>query len=698
MVSLALPCQHLYPHYISPMKWGPGAWAFLESKFQWEDTWTSSVPDSELDRVSAAVANAKSQEHTFLIGCNDPEIHAARESNLMELVALQHDNDKKYLRLMMHVLPGELCRQSFHAYLQKTPPIEGESRGKWLYDLHNDVNRRKQIAIQKNTLNAYRKEHEKSANMMWTQEEPEVDRASWEYPQDMAREKWTKSRAHLMTPEQRESIITFRAVQIYLDNPVTKDMHWNGLDSLNRFFQQQNINEPLGILRLISVRLCVIAVMNSGNVYVYFPVNDTIYTYRYPMHSESRAATPAANSIRLYRSDTHRYTRIEYITDVAGSHQSVTIDIELELVYPMNSSTASQLIEQAKSNTPIPLPLDQTYMHVVRVAGCHAGNVSILKIARSRSNKHIVYVRHNPYQLLRTRRGANTQAIPSCMYLHQDMTLSDLVQFTLSDTKKKMDAQLQMQDCHDCAAPGDSASSYSSSSSTAGNNGVTFCSVKECQSTIFAERSVMQENANRMRREYEQLAETEKGLLEKQHQHQQQQQQQQQQQDPQQPPVAKPEPDIQIEDVRQRGRELKHEVEVTERCVRIMDACMNAQDIKAGDFELHMLEDHFVPGVVLYHKPSSTFAFVSLDCENTKHTEPLLFEGLMCLGRLKERVRNGETRVTDVKIALNEGFGYDPGEEGMATGSHIPGLTPCAIKNHGQANLAVNQYISLTSS
>ncbi len=89
--------------------WGPGGWAFMESKLRWGEHFTSPI---------------------------------------------EEDHAYKYLVTMIHHLPGSGCKLKFREHVNELdPPKPGMDRGAWLFRFHNATTKR---------LNEKREEHDKS--------------------------------------------------------------------------------------------------------------------------------------------------------------------------------------------------------------------------------------------------------------------------------------------------------------------------------------------------------------------------------------------------------------------------------------------------------------------------------------------------------------------------------------------------------
>lgn len=132
------PHESIFQHFVSPDVWGPGAWKFMElvcpwgTKFEEDET----IPPLPIDDCESRVEN-------WVGKCDDAEIQKARFLNYKHLWQLQWNRKDKamaYIRLLMFLLPGETCRENFRKNVQIFPPIVGEDKGKWLFDVHNIVN------------------------------------------------------------------------------------------------------------------------------------------------------------------------------------------------------------------------------------------------------------------------------------------------------------------------------------------------------------------------------------------------------------------------------------------------------------------------------------------------------------------------------------------------------------------------------
>ena len=228
--SLTVHCGEEDTGDVDRHEWGPGMWAFLESKMQWSEYWTQE----------------KSSRQTF------------------------------YIRLLMRVLPCETCRLNMHAFIYSTrylyafsgdifglrPPPHlnnAVSLGRWLWEFHNHVNHhlnKRQVSM------------------------------------DEARRTWCVPDARIMSSTVKWRILLARSTIIYCANGMypaeDRCCHWHGITAINHVLQQQatttTTTTPMGMMRLLSVRLSI-AFICDAFIVCYFAVTDVTRLLELPQNS-----------------------------------------------------------------------------------------------------------------------------------------------------------------------------------------------------------------------------------------------------------------------------------------------------------------------------------------------------------------------------------------------------------------------------
>ena len=164
-------------HIVPSSIWGPGAWAFLESKFQWTDTFRPAYTDYSHEN-----------------GMEDDKTDQTPIKSLAKIDL----RDLKYLLMLQYILPTLQCRANFIEYFHKNPPKVGESKGKYIYMLHNDVNRRKGVP---------------------------------EFPEKDAIARWTQPNFYEADGTTRKNTIIFRGAITYARNSFY-GMRWDGISEI----------------------------------------------------------------------------------------------------------------------------------------------------------------------------------------------------------------------------------------------------------------------------------------------------------------------------------------------------------------------------------------------------------------------------------------------------------------------------------
>ena len=341
MTSVTVSELHkLVPHYLSPTLWGPGGWKFLESKYRWEDVWQGMSVSSSSGDVEEDDVDGDDDKHTdkFINACGRSSsgydniidgggITEARKRNIRYLRLIDLLPDRMYIALFMHVIPGLKCRYNFHQFLQSHPPIPGESCGKWVWMLHNDVRRRTHKSL---------------------------------ISEEDARNQWNTPSIQDMPPTTRIAILNFRIAVTYCSNGMNH-VKWNALDTINGFLtawhrdnqrrfspssattkgtttaQSSRIDvskttpPPMSIIDMVSVSLGLIVVMYAAmdeSVYVLYtaPISDRLHVFRIKNVVKSSHVIVETSPISGYR-----FYRIRQVTPTS-SQTMILIDTLMEVV------------------------------------------------------------------------------------------------------------------------------------------------------------------------------------------------------------------------------------------------------------------------------------------------------------------------------------------------------------------------------
>ena len=320
-MSLTVDSSHgIVPHYLSSNKWGPGGWKFLESKYQWDQTWMYGDMDGAEQQQQQLISKG------FVEACGatvNQEITEARRQNLANIALINILPDRHYLVLFMHVIPGLKCRYNFHQFLQKFPPVPGKSCGQWIWELHNDVRRR--------------------TNKPLVSEEE-------------ARAQWAPSQVSDMDADTRMAILNFRTSIIYSSNALNH-IQWHALEAFNASLSSfssfsSSIDDDDGgvdeIVDMVSVSLGLIVLAKKGGimmVFYYAPISDKMHMVSLSSLSSQQSSSAMIMEIETFGNLPFQCFRI------GDGGRIVMIDTYNETVQINNDDTATTAAAPSSTTT-----------------------------------------------------------------------------------------------------------------------------------------------------------------------------------------------------------------------------------------------------------------------------------------------------------------------------------------------------------